>query len=131
LPVLNQTGPEFSVGNGELGAVQLRLARIDPQPVLQVGQVRPGRLPLIDCAAQGMQERSLPDGIVVSVLGQQPRRLGALVTDQRPPWPASGVEKFPKPPAVSSSMRCHSAATSSESLTMYGPCGGDTRLRIR
>jgi hypothetical protein len=47
-----------------------------------------------------MQERSLADGIAVSVLGQQPRRLGALLTHQRPPWPAPGVEKFAKPPGV-------------------------------
>jgi len=100
LPILNRAGPEFSVGDGELSAVQLRLASIDPHPVLQVGQVRWRRLPLIDCAAQGMQERSLPDGVTVSVLGQQPRRSGALLTGQRPSWPAPGVEKFAKPPGV-------------------------------
>ncbi len=47
-----------------------------------------------------MQERSLPDGVTVSVLGQQPRRPGALLAGQRPPWPAPGAEKFAKPPGV-------------------------------
>ena len=60
----------------------------------------PGRLPLAGCAAQGMQERPLPDGIAVSVLGQQPCRPGALLTDQRPPRPAAGAENFRKPPRV-------------------------------
>jgi hypothetical protein len=68
-PVLNRGRPEFTVGDGELGAVQLRLVGINPHPVLQVGQVGPRRLPLGGCAAQGMQEGSLLDGIMVSVLG--------------------------------------------------------------
>ena len=72
------------MGDDELGAVQLRLVGINPHPVLQVGQVGPGRLPLGDCAAQGTQEGSLLDGIVVCVLGQQPCRPGAFLTDQRP-----------------------------------------------
>ena len=88
------------VGDGELGAVQLRLASINPHPVLEVGQVGPGRLPLADCAAQGVQERPLPDGIAVSVLGQQPCRPGALLTDQRPPRPAASAENFREPPRV-------------------------------
>jgi hypothetical protein len=62
--------------------------------------VGPGRLPLADCAAQGMQERLLPDGIAVSVLGQQPCRPGALLTDQRLPRPAAGAENFRKLPRV-------------------------------
>lgn len=90
----------FSAGNGELGAVQLRLPGRYPHPILQVGQVRPGRLPLIDRAAQGIQECSLPNGIVVGVLGQQPRRRGAVFTGQRLPRPASGAEDFPEPPGV-------------------------------
>ena len=61
----------------------------------------PGRLPLAGCAAQGMQERPLPDGIAVGVLGQQPCRPGALLTDQRPPRPAAGAENFRKPSRVS------------------------------
>jgi hypothetical protein len=47
-----------------------------------------------------MQERPLPDGIAVSVLGQQPCRPGALLTDQRPPRPATGAENFREPPRV-------------------------------
>jgi hypothetical protein len=43
--------------------------------------VGPRRLPLGGCAAQGMQEGPLLDGIVVSVLGQQPCRPGAVLTD--------------------------------------------------
>ena len=61
----------------------------------------PGRLPLAGCVAQGMQERPLPDGIAVGVLGQQPCRPGALLTDQRPPRPAAGAENFRKPLRVS------------------------------
>jgi hypothetical protein len=47
-----------------------------------------------------MQEGSLLDGIVVSVLGQQPCRPGAVLTDQRPPRPAPGAENFREPPRV-------------------------------
>jgi hypothetical protein len=47
-----------------------------------------------------MQEGSLLDGIVVSVLGQQPCRPGAFLTDQRPPRPAPGAENFREPPRV-------------------------------
>jgi hypothetical protein len=47
-----------------------------------------------------MQEGSLLDGIVVSVLGQQPCRPGALLTDQRPPRPAASAENFREPPRV-------------------------------
>jgi hypothetical protein len=104
---------------------------MNPHPVLQVGQVGPRRLPLGDCAAQGMQEGPLLDGIVVSVLGQQPCRPDAVLTDQRLPRPAPGAEDFRKPPRVSSSMRCHSAASSSGSRTIYPPGCEDTRLRIR
>jgi hypothetical protein len=55
---------------------------------------------LADCAAQGVQERPLPDGIAVSVLGQQPCRPGALLTDQRPPRPVASAENFREPPRV-------------------------------
>jgi hypothetical protein len=100
LRLLNRVRPEFSAGDGELDAVQLRQPGIDPDPILQVGQVRRGRFPLIDCAAQGIQECPLPDRIVVRVLGQQPCRRGALLTGQRPPRPAPGADKFPEPPGV-------------------------------
>jgi hypothetical protein len=98
LPVLNRAGPELSAGNGELSAVQLRLASIDAYPILQVGQMRRRRFSAIDRAAQGVQKRPLPGGITVSVLGQQPRRPGTVLTGQRPAWPAPGAEKFAKPP---------------------------------
>jgi hypothetical protein len=100
LRILNRAGSEFALGHGELGAVQLRLVGIDPHPVLQVSQMRRGRLPAIDRVAQGLQERSLPGRIAVGVLGQQPRRLGAVLTDQRPPRPALGVQNLPEPPRV-------------------------------
>lgn len=90
----------MSIGDGELGAAQLGLPGIDPDPILQVGQVRRGRLALVDRAAQGIQECSLPDMIAVGVLGQQPRRRGAVLADQRPPRPALGAEEFPEPPGV-------------------------------
>jgi hypothetical protein len=85
LRIFNRVRPEFSAGDGELGAVQLRLPGIDPDPVLQV---RRGRLPLIDRAAPGIQECSLPDRIAVRVLGQQPCRRGAVLTGQCQPRPA-------------------------------------------
>jgi hypothetical protein len=47
-----------------------------------------------------MQERPLPDGIAVSVLGQQPCRPGALLTDQRLSRPAASAENFREPPRV-------------------------------
>ena len=62
--------------------------------------MRRGRFPFIDRVAQGLQERSLPGRIAVGVLGQQPRRLGAVLTGQRPPRPAPGAEDFPEPPGV-------------------------------
>ena len=74
-----------------------RTALIQPLPILN--RAGPG-LPLVDGAAQGLQERSLLDGIAVSVLGQQPCRAGAFLTGQRPPWPAPGAENFRKPPGV-------------------------------
>ena len=82
MPVLDRAGPEFPAGDGELGAVQLRLAGVNPHPVFQVGQVRRGRLALADCAAQGMQERSLPDEIAVicayASRGRPNHRVGGL-----------------------------------------------------
>jgi hypothetical protein len=47
-----------------------------------------------------MQEGPLLDGIVVSVLGQQPCRPGAVLTDQRLPRPAPGAENLREPPRV-------------------------------
>jgi hypothetical protein len=47
-----------------------------------------------------MQEGSLLDGIMVGVLGQQPRRPGAILTDQRPPRPAPGAQNVREPPRV-------------------------------
>jgi len=64
------------------------------------GQVRRGRLPLIDRAAQSIKECSLPDRIAVRVLGQQPRRRGAVLTGQCPPRPAPDAEDFPEPSGV-------------------------------
>ena len=60
----------------------------------------PDRPPLTNRDAQGIQECSPPDRIAVSVLGQQPRRRGVVLTGQRPPRPAPGAEDFPEPPGV-------------------------------
>jgi hypothetical protein len=62
--------------------------------------MRRGRLPVLDRVAQGLQECSLLGRIAVGVLGQQPRRLGAVLTDHRPPRPAPGVQNLPEPPRV-------------------------------
>jgi hypothetical protein len=72
--------------------------------------VGPRRLPLGGCAAQGLQEGSLLDGIMVRVLGLQPCRPGAVLTDQRLPRPAPGAENLREPPRVflidALSLRC-------------------------
>ena len=62
--------------------------------------MRRARLALVDRAAKGIQECSLPDRIALGVLGQQPCRRGAVLAGQRPPWPAPGAEEFPEPPGV-------------------------------
>jgi hypothetical protein len=111
--------PEFSAGDGEPGSVQPGLPGMNPDPILQLGQARRGRLPLIDRAAQGIQECSLPDRIVVAMLGQQPRRRSAVLTGQRPPRPAPGAEQSPSHRVLSSSTRRHCAATCSGSLAVY------------
>lgn len=92
--------PELSVDDGELGTVQLRLLGIDPHPILQVGKVRRGRLPIGYRSAQGIEECSLPGRIAIRVLGQLPRCRGAVLTGQCPPWPAPDTENFPEPAGV-------------------------------
>jgi site-specific recombinase XerD len=57
--ILDRMRAQRPVGDGELGAVELRLPGIDPDPVLQVGQVRCRSLPSGDRGAQGVQERAL------------------------------------------------------------------------
>ena len=100
LPILNRARPEFSVGDGELSAVQLRLASIDPHPVLQVGQVRRRRLPLIYCAAQGMQERCRTGSRSACWASSHAAPVPSSPGSVRPGQPP-GVEKFAKPPGVS------------------------------
>jgi hypothetical protein len=91
---------ELPAGDGELGPEQLGLPVADPYPVLQVRQVRRGCLPVGDCVAQRTEERPLQDGIPVGVLGQQPRRLGAVLACQRPAWPAPQGKELAKPAGV-------------------------------
>ena len=62
--------------------------------------MRRGCFPFGDRSAQGIEECSLPGRIAVRVLGQQPRCRGAVLTGQRPPWPAPGAENFPEPASV-------------------------------
>jgi hypothetical protein len=50
-------------------------------------------------AAQGVQECAL-DGIVVRVQGEQPSRLGCLLTGKRTPRPSPAGEQPGKPPGV-------------------------------
>ena len=67
--------PEFEVGHreameqfprylagklGEIRLVELGLPGIDPDPILQVGQVRGGRLALVDRAAGGGPRLRVP-----------------------------------------------------------------------
>jgi hypothetical protein len=73
---------------------------MDPHPVLQVGQVRGGSLPPGHRVAQRLEEPALQDGIAVGVLGQQPRRAGAVPADQRLARPASRGEQLAEPPGV-------------------------------
>jgi hypothetical protein len=86
--------------DGELGAIELRVPGVDPDSVLQVSQVRRGSLALGDRRAQGVQECALLDRVLVSVLGQEPRRLGCLVTDEWPSWPSPAGDQVSQPPGV-------------------------------
>ncbi len=92
--------PDRLAGNGELSAVELRLPGIDPDSVLQIGQVRRGSLSLGDCRAQGVQECALLNWVLVGVLGEEPCRLGCLVTDERPSWPSPAGDQVSKPLCV-------------------------------
>jgi hypothetical protein len=98
LRFVNRVRPELSVGNGELGAVQLALPGIDPDPILQVGRMRRRRLALVDRTAQGVQECPLPGRIAVGMLGSS-HAAAAAAASVRPGQPP-GDEDFPEPPGV-------------------------------
>lgn len=98
--ILNRERPQRPVDGGELGAVELGLPCVDPDSVVQVRQVRCGSLPLGDCRAQGLQERSLLDRIVIGVLGDEPRCPGGLLTNKRAARPSPAGEQVTKPPGV-------------------------------
>lgn len=100
LSIFDRARLDRPVRDGELGAIKLRVPGVDPDSVLQVGQVCRGGLPLGDCRAQGVQECTLLNRVLVSVLRQQPRRLGRLFADERPSGPSPPGDLVSKPAGV-------------------------------
>jgi hypothetical protein len=98
--IFDRAGPDRLAGAGELGTVELRLTGIDPDSVLEIGQVHRGSFPFGDRRAQRIQEYALLNGVLVGVLGEEPCRLGGLVTDEGPSWPSPAGDHFGKPPCV-------------------------------
>lgn len=73
---------------------------MDPHPVLQVGQVRPGRFALHHGGAQGVQKCALQNWIVIGVLGQQPGRPGTVLAGHCAAWASARGQQLTQPPGV-------------------------------
>jgi hypothetical protein len=97
LRITQAAGNKFPVLRGHLGAVNLRPAARQPNPVSQVCKVGGGRITRRNGDFQQLEAPPLQRRVAIGMLGQQPGSVSALVSDQRATRPTHSNNDRPQP----------------------------------